>query len=109
MKAEKPLKIIVVLISITRFVKFTQCDCWAAALGRCTQVTAVLLMLGDNVAEHGYIVQPAYTSNPCQWNMGRKKQNKTKKVHQAEYNSSHKRPRSENLEVMLMLVLFQDL
>lgn len=79
MKAEKPLKIIVVLISITRFVKFTQCDCWAAALGRCTQVTAVLLMLGDNVAEHGYIVQPAYTSNPCQWNNGKKKTKQNKK------------------------------
>ena len=108
MKAEKPLKIIVVLISITRFVKFTQCDCWAAALARCAHVTAVLLMLGDNVAEHGYIVQPAYTSNPCQWNKGKKK-TKQKKIHQAEYNSSRQRPRSENLEVMLMLVLFQDL
>ena len=79
MKAEKPLKIILVLISITRFVKFTQCDCWAAALGRCAHVTAVLLMLGDNVAEHGYIVQPAYTSNPYQWNKGKKKTKQNKK------------------------------
>ena len=41
MKAEKPLKVIVVLSSITGFVKFTQCDCRAAALGRCAYVTVV--------------------------------------------------------------------
>ena len=31
MKEEKRLKVIVVLSSITGFVKFTQCDCRAAA------------------------------------------------------------------------------
>ena len=34
MKAEKPLKVLVVLSSITGFVKFAQCDCRAAALSR---------------------------------------------------------------------------
>ena len=57
MKAEKLLKVIVVLSGITGFVKFTQCDCEAAALGRCAHVTAVLSMLSDYVAKHGYIVQ----------------------------------------------------
>ena len=41
MKAEKPLKVFVTLSSITGFVKFTQCDCRAAALGRCAHMTAV--------------------------------------------------------------------
>ena len=56
MKAEKPLKVIAVLGSITGFVKFTECDCRAAALGRCAHMTAILLMLSDYVAEKGYIV-----------------------------------------------------
>ena len=41
MQAEKPLKVFVTLSSITGFVKFTQCDCRAAALGRCAHMTAV--------------------------------------------------------------------
>ena len=45
MKAETSLKFIVVLNSITGFVKFTQSYCGAAALGRCANVTAVLIML----------------------------------------------------------------
>ena len=44
MKAEKPLRVLLVVLSkITGFVKFTQCDCRAAALGRCAHVAAVLL------------------------------------------------------------------
>ena len=97
MKAEKPLKVILVLSSIPGFVKFTQCDCRAAALGRCAHVTAVLLMLSDYVAENGYIVQDACTSNPCQWNKGKKRTKNPQKLHQAEYSSSSKRQRSDEL------------
>ena len=64
MKAEKPLKFIVVLYSITGFVKFTQCDCRTAALGRHVHVTAVLSIFSDYVAEYRYIIQSC-TSNPC--------------------------------------------
>ena len=55
MIAEKPLKVIVIFNSITGLVKFTQCDCLEAALGRCAHVTTVLLMLCDYVAEHGHM------------------------------------------------------
>ena len=101
MKAEKPLKVIVVLSGITGFVKFTQCDCEAAALGRCAHVTAVLLMLSDYVAKHGHIVQATWTSNLCSGMKGRKEPKicsfSRQKLHQAEYNSSSKWQRPDEL------------
>ena len=54
-------------------------------------------MLSDYVAEHRYIVQAVCTSNLCQWNKGEKRTKKTQKLHQAEYNSSSKRKRSDEL------------
>ena len=73
MKVEKPQNFMVVLSSITEFVKFTQCDCRSAAMGRCAHITAILLMLSDYVAEHGYIIKSACTSNLCQWNKEKKR------------------------------------
>ena len=97
MKVEKPLNVIIVLSSITRFVNFTQCDCRAAALGRCGHVTAVSFMLSDYITEHGYIIQAACKSKPCQWNKGKKIAKHPQKPHQAEYISSSKGQRSDEL------------
>ena len=54
-------------------------------------------MLSDYVAENGYIVQDACTSNPCQWNKGKKRTKNPQKLHQPEYSSSSKRQRSDEL------------
>ena len=54
-------------------------------------------MLSDYVAEHGYIVQAACATNPCQWNKGKKRAKNPGKLHQAEYNSSSKSQRSDEL------------
>ena len=60
-------------------------------------MTAALLMLSDYVAEHGYIVQAACTSNPCQWNKGKKRTKNPQNLYPAEYNSSSKKQKSDEL------------
>ena len=54
-------------------------------------------MLSGYVTEHGYITQAACTCNPCHWNKGKEKANNPQKLHQAEYNSSSERQRSDEL------------
>ena len=54
-------------------------------------------MLSNYVAEHGHIVQAACTSYPCQWNKGKKRTKNPQKLHLAEYGSSSKRQKSDEL------------
>ena len=60
-------------------------------------MTGVLLILSDYVADNGYIVQAACTSNSCQWNKGKKRTKNPQKLHQAEYSSYSKRQRPDEL------------
>jgi hypothetical protein len=47
------------------------CTCPASALGHCNHVAALLLMLNKHCMDNGY--EPAScTSQPCEWNKGKK-------------------------------------
>ena len=54
-------------------------------------------MVSDYVGENQHIVQAVCTSNPCQCNEGKKRTKNPQKLHQAEYSSSSKRQRSDEL------------
>lgn len=51
-----------------------QCEpCKADALGRCSHIVAVLLMLLDHIKEHGPIVSTPCTGKDCTWNKDNKR------------------------------------
>ena len=52
----------------------------ADALGRCSHIVAVLLMLLDHIKEHGPIVSTPCTGKDCTWNKGKKRQKNPPKI-----------------------------
>ena len=94
MKNMLPLNVCIVVSAASGNVKIGLCDCKASALGRCAHIAALLLKLSDVASDTYMIVEPS-TSQPCTWNKGKKREKKPKKLHQAEYNSSKRKPPSE--------------
>ena len=72
----------VVLSKHTGFVQNASCACKASALGRCSNVAAVLFTINDCKNSES---DKACTSKPCTWNVGRKLGKNPKCITGAEY------------------------
>ena len=82
MKTDFPLAVSIVLDNISGSVRHGECNCKASALGRCAHVSAVLLKLVQflDTNDHKVSALPS-TSQPCQWNRGKKRKKNPGKVH----------------------------
>ena len=94
MKNMLPLNVFVVISNVSGYVKTAKCDCKASALGRCAHVAAILLNLSNLVSASDTITIQPSTSQPCSWNKGKKREKKPKKLHNAEYAGSKRKPPS---------------
>ena len=98
MKSELPLNVCGVISNVSGYVKSADCDCRASAIGKCCHVAALLLKLCDFSTDNSNIVIKPSTSEPFTWNKGKKRAKKPKKLHEAEYSSSERKPPSELYE-----------
>ena len=98
MKSELPLNVFIAISNVSGYVKNAKCDCRASAIGRCCHVAPLLLKLSDFSTENSNIVIKPSTSEPCTWNKGKKRAKKPKKLHEAEYSSSKRKPYSQLYE-----------
>ena len=54
---------------------------------RCAYIAALLLFLDEHVKTSGYCMTLPSTSNPCEWNKGKKREKNPKLLHKASYMS----------------------
>jgi hypothetical protein len=88
MKSGKPLLVFIAISNASGYIKYTSCNCKASEISRCCHVTALLLYLSDYVTEHGFIVKNVCTSEPCQWNKGKKRTKNPTALHQTIYSTN---------------------
>ena len=90
MKSDLPLQVFVRIGKVSGFIQQVSCTCKARELNRCCHVAAVLLMLSDYVSDNGHVVVEPSTSQPCEWNKGKKRMKDPKALHKSSYKSSKK-------------------
>ena len=95
MKNDLPLTVNVSVSDVSGYIKTASCNCKASSINRCAHVTALLLHLSDYVSANGFIVQEPSTSQPCEWNKGKKRQKTPKALHEASYKSSKRKTPSD--------------
>ena len=92
MKNQLPHNVLVILSVHSGAVIYASCEpCKADALGRCSHIVAVLLMLLDHIKEHGPIVSTPCTGKDCTWNKGKKRQKNPQRLSSAQYPTKRRK------------------
>ena len=92
MKNQLPHNVLVILSVHGGAVIYASCEpCKADALGRCSHIVAVLLMLLDHIKEHGPIVSTPCTGKDCTWNKGKKRQKNPQRLSSAQYPTKRRK------------------
>ena len=74
MRGELPHNVLITISVQSGAVLHATCEpCKVSALGRCSHVVAVLLLLVDHVKKYGSTVSTPCTSKECTWNKGKKR------------------------------------
>ena len=81
MKRLHPLNVTVLISGASGNVRKCRCSCVASAAERCAHISALLLHLDDFVKKNGYLVCCPSTSNPCEWNKGKKRDKNPQPLH----------------------------
>ena len=77
MRGELPHNVLITISVHSGAVLHSTCEpCKVSALGRCSHVIAVSLLLVDHVQKHGSNVTTPCTSKECFWNKGKKRKKK---------------------------------
>jgi len=66
------------------FVMYASCECKSSALGRYIHVGGLLVAVNDCMLNFGQ--NKAYTSRPCEWNVGKKTSNNPTNITVIQYD-----------------------
>ena len=92
MRGELPHNVLITISVHSGAVLHATCElCKVSALGRCSHVIAVSLLLVDHVQKHGSNVTTPCTSKECTWNKGKKRKKTPKRISQVDYPNKKKK------------------
>ena len=92
MRGELPHNVLITISVHSGAVLHATCEpCKVSALGRCSHVIAVSLLLVDHVQKHGSNVTTPCTSKECSWNKGRQRKKTPKRISQVDYPNKKKK------------------
>ena len=92
MRGDLPHNVLITISVHSGAVLHATCEpCKVSALGRCSHVIAVSLLLVDHVQKHGSNVTTPCTSKECTWNKGRKRKKTPKRISQVDYPNKKKK------------------
>lgn len=99
MRGELPHNVLITISVHSGAVLHATCEPYkVAALGRCSHVVAVLLLLVDHVKKHGSIASTPCTSKECTWNKGKTRTKAPQRLSSAEYPNQKKKAKLKVIE-----------